>query len=79
MKVSAAVLILFVSVAHARTCNILWDGRIPLDIVPADFDKNSSVYDHQFVHGDSKSSLPVYSEIILIFDRPDLGGNYQVS
>ena len=37
-------------------CPILFDGRVPLLETAADFDKNSSRYDHQFVHGDSEST-----------------------
>ncbi|KZS97141.1 hypothetical protein SISNIDRAFT_406506 [Sistotremastrum niveocremeum HHB9708] len=49
------ILLLFhVSVALA-SCPILFEGRIPQYITPADFDKNSSVYDHQFVHGDNQT------------------------
>lgn len=40
--------------APSKACKILFDGRLPLSVQPADFDKNSSIYDHQFVHGESK-------------------------
>jgi len=39
----------------AKSCNILFDGRIPLDAQPSDFDKNTSIYDHQFVHGENQT------------------------
>jgi len=38
-----------------HSCKVLFDGRVPLSMQPADFDKNSSIYDHQFVHGESVS------------------------
>lgn len=43
--------------AHKKSCEVIWDGRVSLQTTPADFDKNSSIYDHQFVHGDSEYSL----------------------
>ncbi|KAI0089665.1 hypothetical protein BDY19DRAFT_985045 [Irpex rosettiformis] len=33
--------------AARKTCEIIWDGRVSLSTTPADFDKNSSIYDHQ--------------------------------
>ncbi|PPQ71152.1 hypothetical protein CVT25_004770 [Psilocybe cyanescens] len=36
-----------------KECTILFDGRVPQHMTPADFDKNSSIFDHQFVHGQS--------------------------
>lgn len=36
-----------------KSCEIVFDGRLSLDVKPADFDKNASIYDHQFVHGES--------------------------
>lgn len=43
--------------ADKKSCEVIWDGRVSLHTTPADFDKNSSIYDHQFVHGDSEYSL----------------------
>lgn len=37
-------------------CPILFDGRVPLSAKPADFDKNTSVYNYQYVHGTSETS-----------------------
>lgn len=53
-------------------CKLLFDGRVPPSAKPADFDKNSSIYDHQFVHGQSMSL--VYLEVLVLnFDRSDMG------
>ncbi|GJJ14876.1 hypothetical protein Clacol_009145 [Clathrus columnatus] len=41
-------------------CPILFDGRVHKNVQPADFDKNSSIYDHQFVHGQNQT----WAEII---------------
>lgn len=38
-----------------KECKILFDGRVPQRMTPPDFDKNSSIFDHQFVHGQSES------------------------
>lgn len=37
------------------TCTILFDGRVPPSAKPADFDKNTSVYNYQYVHGTSET------------------------
>lgn len=34
---------------------MVWDGRVTLKTTPADFDKNSSIFDHQFVHGENQT------------------------
>jgi len=43
-----------------KKCRVLFDGRLPRDITPSQFDQNSSIYDHQFVHGDNQT----WAEII---------------
>ncbi|EJD07657.1 uncharacterized protein FOMMEDRAFT_150198 [Fomitiporia mediterranea MF3/22] len=45
---------------RAANCTILFDGRIPPSVVPADFDTSSSVYDDQFVRGQNQT----WAEII---------------
>lgn len=40
--------------ASLEPCGIVFDGRIPLSYRPATFDTNSSVFDDQFVHGESE-------------------------
>jgi len=44
----------------ATKCKLLFDGRVQQGVTPADFDKNTSIYDHQFVHGDNQT----WAEII---------------
>ena len=45
-------------------CNIVFDGRIPLSYTPSTFDTNSSVFDDQFVHGESEQSASVLLSIV---------------
>jgi hypothetical protein len=70
------------------SCSIIWDGRVPLSETGADFDQPSSKYDHQYVHGDSTSGLPLHdtmsedahvSENTHLYCRPNLGGDSEVS
>ncbi|KAF8179614.1 hypothetical protein BJ912DRAFT_883052 [Pholiota molesta] len=46
--------------APGKKCTLLFDGRVPQKMTPADFDKNSSIFDHQFVHGQNQT----WAEII---------------
>ncbi|KIJ54763.1 glycoside hydrolase family 131 protein [Sphaerobolus stellatus SS14] len=43
-----------------KKCKMLFDGRVAVPTTPADFDKNSSIFDHQFVHGENQT----WAEII---------------
>jgi hypothetical protein len=46
--------------ASGKKCNILFDGRVSVKTTAADFDKNTSIFDHQFVHGQNQT----WAEII---------------
>ncbi|KAI5121648.1 hypothetical protein M0805_001175 [Coniferiporia weirii] len=56
-----ALICLSSAFAHAKSvpptsaCKILFDGRVSASTTRADFDKNSSIYDHQFVHGQNQT------------------------
>ncbi|KAF8881406.1 hypothetical protein CPB84DRAFT_1791812 [Gymnopilus junonius] len=48
-------------------CPVLFDGRVPKSMTPPDFDKNSSIFDHQFVHGQNQT----WAEIIKFTGVPE--------
>lgn len=50
------------------SCTLLFDGRVPFSAKPADFDKDTSLYDHQYVHGENQT----WAEIIKF---PSLAGS----
>lgn len=54
------------SVASLTKCTILFDGRIGQNIVPADFDKPSSVYNNLFDHGQSIYFIAFASDVHLV-------------
>lgn len=51
-----------------KACNIVFDGRIPLSYTPSTFDTNSSVFDDQFVHGESEQSTSVLLSTVCEID-----------
>ena len=58
---------------HATTeCQVLFDGRIAQNVEPADFDRNTSIYDHQFVHGESDLAFYV------LLERNSLNISFQI-
>ncbi|KAI0797405.1 hypothetical protein BC629DRAFT_1581687 [Irpex lacteus] len=78
MRLSVVIAVL----THKKSCEVIWDGRVSLHTTPADFDKNSSIYDHQFVHGDNQT----WAEIIKfpavapsLFDLPKLSKAIEVT
>lgn len=61
--------------AARRQCPILFDGRVSLLARAADFDKNSSKFDHQFVHGENQTWAEILKFPIVLpslFDLPKL-------
>ncbi|CCA72240.1 hypothetical protein PIIN_06174 [Serendipita indica DSM 11827] len=60
MKTFIALLGLATTSLATRSCSLLFDGRVPVTAKPADFDKNTSIYNYQFVHGANQT----WSEII---------------
>lgn len=56
---SSLLLAFHVVSALPGPCKVIFDGRIPLSYTSATFDTNSSVFDDQFVHGESKHPVPL--------------------
>ncbi|KAI0346707.1 hypothetical protein BDW22DRAFT_794508 [Trametopsis cervina] len=70
------------SALHIGGCDIIWDGRVSLLTTPADFDKNSSIYDHQFVHGDNQTWAEIIKFPVVLpslFDIPKLAKPLEVT
>ena len=57
------------TVSHTAGCTLLFDGRVPPSAKPADFDKSTSVYNYQYVHGTSEHSLNVLPGADLISEQ----------
>lgn len=62
-------------------CPLLFDGRVHKDVTPADFDKNTSIYDHQFVHGQSTVYFLSLLNNMTSYHatRSNMGRNYKIS
>ncbi|KAF8494540.1 hypothetical protein JB92DRAFT_2995759 [Gautieria morchelliformis] len=66
-----------VAAEESKKCQLLFDGRIAPEVDAADFDKNSSIYDHQFVHGESTYPSGIRDDLTeLPHFRPNLGTNH---
>jgi hypothetical protein len=49
---------------ESKKCQLVFDGRIAPKVDAADFDKNSSIYDHQSVHGESTYPSGITDQMI---------------
>ncbi|KZV87211.1 hypothetical protein EXIGLDRAFT_652353 [Exidia glandulosa HHB12029] len=68
--------------ALPKSCPILFDGRVALTARAADFDKDTSKFDHQFVHGENQTwaeilKFPVVSPSL--FDLPKFAKAVEVT
>ncbi|EIN04659.1 hypothetical protein PUNSTDRAFT_128217 [Punctularia strigosozonata HHB-11173 SS5] len=73
---------LLAHVASAQKCPLIWDGRVTLRTTPADFDKNSSIYDHQYVHGENQTWAEIIKFPVVepsLFDVPKLSKPVEVT
>ena len=61
LSASAVALAASVPSKGFRGCKMLFDGRVPQKVTPSDFDKNTSIFDHQFVHGESECPYVIAS------------------
>lgn len=63
----------------AATCELLFDGRVPQNYTAADFDKPTSIYDHEFVHGTSWATFWGHYEDLLISIPPQIRPGLRLS